>query len=279
MRVAVATCASEVDPDSDLLLRALTDLGVDAELVVWNDECVDWNDYTLTVVRSTWDYTSQREAFLAWARSLAHVVNPYEALEYSSDKRYLFDVAARGFPIVESRLVAVGETPTFYDVDFVVKPCVGAGSIDADRYRPEEVERASEHVARLHALSRDVLVQPYVASVDEVGETALIFIGGEFSHSMVKAAMLNVAPDTRDRLYRAERMSRGLADPAALALARAVLEDVGFNLTYARVDLVATPEGWAVMELELVEPSLFLSYDEGAPARLARAIHARAISA
>ena len=272
MRVALATCAHEVDPDAGLLVGALEDLGVDARLEVWNDQGVDWDQYELTVVRSTWDYTSQREAFLAWARSLARVANPYEALEYSSDKRYLFDLAARGHRIVPTRLVSVGETPTFYDVDFVVKPCVGAGSIDADRYAPSEGERASAHVARLHESGRDALIQPYVASVDDVGETGLVFLAGEFSHAMVKAAMLNVAPDTRDRLYRAERMSRGHADPAALELARAVLEEVGFDLTYARVDLVPTPEGWAVMELELVEPALFLAYDDAAPARLARAI-------
>ena len=215
MRIAVATCASEVDPDAGLLLEALETLGVEATLAVWDDGNVDWDGFDLTVVRSTWDYTSRRDEFLAWARSLAHVANPYEALAYSSDKHYLFDLARRGFLVVPSRLV-------------------------------------------------------------EVGETGLVFLGGEFSHAMVKAAMLNVTPDTRDRLYRAERMSRGLADPAALALAKALLEDVGFDLTYARVDLVSTPEGWAVMELELVEPSLFLAYDEGAPARLARALVARA---
>jgi glutathione synthase/RimK-type ligase-like ATP-grasp enzyme len=137
VRVAVATCASEVDADSEFLLRALEDVGVEAELVVWNDEGVSWDDYALTVVRSTWDYTSQREAFLAWARSLAHVANPYEVLDYSSDKRYLFDLAARGHRVVPTRLVAVGEVPTFYDVDFVVKPSVGAGSIDADRFAPD----------------------------------------------------------------------------------------------------------------------------------------------
>ena len=215
MRVAVATCAGEIDPDSDLLLAALGDLGVEAQLCAWDDVSVDWDGFDLTVVRSTWDYASRRDEFLAWARAVARLANPYAFIEYSSDKHYLFDLANRGYAVVDSVVVAVGEAPVFPAGDFVVKPCVGAGSIDAERYRAEESERARAHVASLHARARDVLIQPYVRSVDEVGETALVFIGGEFSHAMTKAAMLNVAPTSRDRTYREERMSRSLAPVGA----------------------------------------------------------------
>lgn len=290
MRVAVATCASEVDPDSDLLLAALADLGVSGELCAWDDPRVDWEDFELTVVRSTWDYASRRDEFLTWARSVSRLANPYRVLEYSSDKHYLFDLAARGYAVVASRVAAVGEEPDFPSGDFVVKPCVGAGSIDADRYRADELERAAAHVASLHARGRDVLIQPYVGSVDEVGETALIFIGGEFSHAMNKAAMLNEPASTRDRLYREERMSRASAPASARALAEEVLAEVEAELatsavdalvpalTYGRVDVVATESGWAVMELELVEPSLFLRYDGAAAAKLAAAIVRRAMA-
>ncbi len=290
MRVAVATCASEVDPDSDLLLSALAEIGVSGELCVWDDSRVDWAGYDLTVVRSTWDYASRRDEFLAWARSVPRLANPYRVLEYCSDKRYLFDLEARGYAIVDSRFVPVGEEPVFPAGDFVVKPCVGAGSIDADRYRADEFERAAAHVAFLHARGRDVLIQPYVARVDEVGETALIFIGGEFSHAMNKAAMLNEPAATRDRHYREERMSRALAPAAARALAEGVLAEVEAELatsavdalvpalTYGRVDVVETESGWAVMELELVEPSLFLRYDDAAAGALAAAIVRRAIA-
>ncbi|HSN02507.1 MAG TPA: hypothetical protein VLS91_03385 [Acidimicrobiales bacterium] len=290
MRVAVATCAGEIDPDSDLLLAALGDLGVDARLCAWDDAGVDWNGFDLTVVRSTWDYASRRDEFLAWARGVARLANPYAFIEYSSDKHYLFDLANRGYAVVDSLVVAVGEEPVFPAGDFVVKPCVGAGSIDADRYRAEEIDRALAHVASLHARGRDVLIQPYVASVDEVGETALIFIGGEFSHAMNKAAMLNEPAPTRDRLYREERMSRSVAPVAARALAEEVLAEVEAELatgpidavvgalTYGRVDVVETESGWTVMELELVEPSLFLRYDDAAAAKLAAAILRRAIA-
>ncbi len=290
MRVGVATCASEIDPDSDLLLGALSDLGVSGELCVWDDARVDWEGFDLTVVRSTWDYASRRDEFLAWARGVTRLANPYPVLEYSSDKHYLFDLASRGYAVVASRVAAVGEEPVFPAGDFVVKPCVGAGSIDADRYRADERERARAHVAALHARGRDVLIQPYVRSVDEVGETALIFIGGEFSHAMNKAAMLNEPAPTRDRHYREERMSVSSAPASARALAEEVLAEVEAELatdvvdavvpalTYGRVDVVATESGWAVMELELVEPSLFLRYDDAAAHKLAAAIVRRAIA-
>lgn len=277
MRVAIATCAGEHDDlDQPLLLDALADAGVSAQARVWDDPAARWDDVELVVVRSTWDYATRRGEFLAWARSLARVQNRVEVLEYSSDKHYLGDLAARGHRVVETRYCDVGTQPEFFADDFVVKPCVGAGSIDAQRYGPDGHELARAHVARLHAAGRDVLIQPYVASVDERGERALVYIDGAFSHAMTKGAMLNTAPDERDWLFRAEQMSRAEPEPEALALAEAILAEADLaDLLYARVDLVYDAAGWAVMELELVEPSLFLGYCESAPAALARAIAAR----
>lgn len=275
-RVALATCAgTDVDPDAPILLDALARAGVAGALCVWDDASIDWDAYDLVVVRSTWDYAGQRARFLRWARSLARVVNPYDVLEYSSDKRYLVDLAARGVPVVASEFFDVGAEPVFPGGDFVVKPCVGAGSMDAERYRGDEHAAARSHVARLHGAGRDVLIQPYIDSVDDIGEHALIFIDGAFSHAMTKAAMLNVTALDRNALFRREQLSRATPEPEALALAHAALARRFEDLLYARVDLVATPTGWALMELELVEPSLFLAFDDEAAHRLAAGIVAR----
>jgi hypothetical protein len=120
------------------------------------------------------------------------------------------------------------------------------------------------------------MIQPYVSSIDDDGERALVFIDGHFSHAMTKGAMLNTVADERDALFRREQMSLASAEPDAVAFAESVLDEATFRgILYGRVDLVKMAEGWAIMELELVEPSLFLAYDDEAPQRLAEAIRLR----
>jgi glutathione synthase/RimK-type ligase-like ATP-grasp enzyme len=287
-RIAIATCrrldidpqstfrGANVDPDSPHLLAALEDVGLRGELCVWDDSKVRWDAYDLVVIRSTWDYSPRRDEFLDWAKGVAHLMNPFDVLEYSSDKHYLEDLGNAGHRIVPSFFCDVGMMPIFPSGDFVVKPSVGAGSIDAARYAAHQRGEAREHVLRLHAQGRDVLIQPYVSSVDEVGERALVFIDGAFSHAMTKGAMLNTPAAKRDGLFRMEQMSVANAEPDAVHFATRVLGDLDFaDLLYARVDVVRTDTGWALMELELVEPSLFLQFHAPAAERLAQAIAQR----
>jgi glutathione synthase/RimK-type ligase-like ATP-grasp enzyme len=280
-KVAIVTCeGNDLDPDSPLLLTALADEGLDAELVLWDDADADFESFELNVIRSTWNYTSRLPQFLNWARSVTRLENPYPVIEYSTDKHYLADLARRGHAVVPSVFCDVGTEAVFPDEDFVVKPCVGAGSIDAERYRADNADAARRHVQMLHQSGRDALIQPYVQSVDVVGERALVFIDGEFSHAMTKSAMLNTPAPDRHMLFRHEQMSKVEIEGGAIAFAKGILNDLGYQrLLYARVDLVGYEGGWVVMELELVEPSLFLSYDDVAPVKLAKAIKRRAINA
>jgi len=276
-RVAIATCAVEnIDPDATPLLDALGAVGVTGELAVWDDPSVEWNAFDLVVIRSTWDYAPRRAAFLEWARAIDRLANAYEVVEFSSDKHYLDVLASRGHRVVKSFFCDVGDEAVFPEADFVVKPSVGAGSLDAERYGADEVDLARRHVARLHAEGRDVLIQPYVASVDAHGERALIYVDGTFSHAMTKAAMLNVTEPDRNALFRREQMSLAEGEADAVAFADAVLEDLGFaSLLYARADLVRDEGAWALMELELVEPSLFLTFYPAAATALAAGIARR----
>ena len=273
--VAIATSSSVQDPDTTTLLDALARHGLEAEMVPW-DAPVAWDAYDLVVIRSTWDYVGRREAFLAWARSIRNLANPYRAIEYSSDKHYLADLAARGHRVVETHFCDVGTEPRFFDGDVVVKPAVGAGSGGAARYRADERDAATRHVASLHRDGFDALIQPYVSSVDARGERAVVVIDGEATHAMTKAAMLNVDESVRTAEFRRAQMSRADLEPEVRDYVRDLLADERFaDLLYARVDLVETDAGWALMELELVEPNLFLSYDAGATDRLAAAIARR----
>lgn len=278
-RVAIATSVSDdvnFDPDAERLLDALSDVDLEGSMCVWNDPSIRWNDYDLTVIRSTRDYTRDRDGFLAWARGVEHLWNPYPIVEYSTDKHYLADLERRSHRIVPTTFCDVGGEPVFPDDRFVVKPTVGAGSIDAERYGPHDHEPARAHVRRLHAGGRDAMIQPYVSSIDEIGELALVFIDGRFSHAMTKGALLNTAAEVRDANFRRQQMSLASAGRDALEFAEAVLAEESFRgVLYARVDLVMTTQGWAVMELEMVEPWLFLAYDDRAPRRLAEAIRTR----
>lgn len=283
--VLLATCAAYPDGDEDglALLAALADRGLDARFAVWNDPAADWSG-ALTVLRSTWDYTLHRDAFLDWAGRVPRLANPAEVVRWNSDKVYLHELEAAGVPVTPTRVVPPGAAPAFPRTgEFVVKPSVGAGSRGAGRFRPEDAARAAEHAAQLHAAGRTVLVQPYLAGVDEAGETALIYLDGVFSHAVRKGPMLAGAAvyalDETQGLFIEENITARTPSPAELAVGEravaAVRARFGATLLYTRVDLLPSPDGPVVVELELTEPSLFLGFADGAAGRLADAIAGR----
>jgi len=171
-RVALATAAGLVftDPDEALALTALDQAGIEATMAVWDDPGVPWGDFDLVVVRSTWDYTARHGAFLEWAAAVPRLANPFAVLAWNTDKHYLADLERAGVPVIETRWLEPGDPPTFFDRPFVVKPAVGAGSRDAQRYEPGETGAAAEHVARLHAAGTTAMVQPYLEEVERGGE-------------------------------------------------------------------------------------------------------------
>ncbi len=281
-RVALVTAvqAEGLDDDEPMLLAALRRFGIDAQTCVWDDGTVDWSAWDLAVLRSTWDYPRRRDAFLRWAAhvdAVGALRNRPEVVAWNSDKRYLLELADGGIAIVPSTVHAPGEAialPAFGG--FVVKPTVSAGSQDTERYTAGEHARARAHADRLHAQGRDVLVQPYAERVDDDGETALVFMSGRFSHAIRKGPILAGVPETVGGLFAAEQIDRRTPREGERAAAEAALDALPLDrddLLYARVDLVPGDDGRPlVLEVELVEPSLFLRFDAGAADRFARAI-------
>ncbi|MDT4936817.1 MAG: hypothetical protein QOG80_488 [Pseudonocardiales bacterium] len=282
--VLLVSCADlpAGDEDAAMLEAAIGRQGVDAKWVVWSDPDVDWTR-SLAVIRSTWDYTPRRTQFLAWAAAVPRLVNPADVVAWNSDKTYLRDLAGVGVPIVPTAWSAPGEVVALpAEGEYVVKPSVGAGSRGAGRFRAAAGREARAHAARLHDAGRVVLVQPYLSDVDTLGETALIYLDGVFSHAVRKGAMLPagvVHPVDGHDLYVEERITSHTARADELAVGdqalRAVRDRFGADLIYARVDLLPTEGGPLLVELELTEPSLFLGYDEGAADRFAVAITRR----
>lgn len=276
--LVTAEAARSLDADLPLLGAALERLGVASEVVVWDDPTIVWGRFARIVVRSTWDYPGRLDAFLAWVAGTAELGpldNPEQLLRWSLDKRYLADLEARGVAIVPTRFCAPGQAPTLPDRPFVIKPSVGAGSVGVVRFVPGEQAQAHEHVARLHAAGRVAMIQPYLAAVDQRGETALVYFAGRFSHAIRKSAILVEGLKMVDGLYAAETITATVPTPAELALAEAALAATPGRPLYARVDMIPGDDGAPrVLELELCEPSLFLEHGEGAADRFAAAIAA-----
>jgi glutathione synthase/RimK-type ligase-like ATP-grasp enzyme len=283
--VGLVTCSAvpDLDFDDQLLVAPLADRGIHAAAAVWDDPTVDWASFDLVVLRSSWDYAPRRSEFVAWARSVPRLVNPADVVTWNTDKSYLVDVAAHGVPVVDTRWIAPGDQWKPPDAgEWVVKPAVSAGSKDTGRYDladPAHRDLAAAHVARLQAAARLVMVQPYLPAVDSYGETAVLFLGGEYSHSIRKGPLLT-GPDLGDvELYKAEEITSRLPTPAELSVAEKALAAVPGGperLLYARIDLIPGPDGEPLLvELELTEPSLFLGTSPGAATRLAAVIAAR----
>jgi glutathione synthase/RimK-type ligase-like ATP-grasp enzyme len=279
--VALVTCAylPGLDPDDRLLAAALAARGARVEAAVWDDGAVDWSGYDLAVLRSTWDYPRRAGEFVAWARTVPRLANPAGVVAWNSDKRYLGRLAAAGVPVVPTTWITPDAPWTPTEGEIVVKPAVSAGGIDTGRYDladPAQRDLAAGHVARLQAAGRLVMVQPYLGAVDTAGETAVLFLGGRYSHAIRKGPLLT-GPDLGvDGLFRQEDVAAREPAPAERALADRALGALPFPVTdllYARVDLVPGPTGEpVVIEVELVEPSLFLAHADGAADRLAAAV-------
>jgi len=266
------------DEDEPLALPALRQAGIAVDVVVWNDPAVRWADYDRAVLRSTWDYPQQLRQFITWLETVEQVTdlrNPLPMLRWNLDKHYLADLDRAGVPVTPTTFVEPGHRPHFPAGDFVVKPAVGAGSRHVASYRPAQHDEAYAHVRRLHATGTSVLVQPRLTSVADDGEWPLVFFTGRYSHAANKRVVLPHT-DPVDDLFAPETSTPHVADPELIAVARQAVDTVtdSFGVPlYARVDLVRDDHGRpCVLELELVEPSLFLP--QASPAALERLVAA-----
>jgi len=301
LRIALVSAreALPLDEDMPVLVPALAAAGVEVSTPSWDDPRVDWSTYHAAVLRSTWDYVERIDEFLDWCTRCAAatlLLNPPEVVRWNTDKHYLAQLARAGVPVVPTRFVEPGtfaarEFDEFLqggpsacavgvagDIEqFVVKPAIGAGSRDAARYRREDVEPALDHLQELLAAGRSVLLQPYLARVDEHGETAALYLGGEFSHSIRKGPLLHHGAGLVAGLFAPEDIRPRAADSAELAVAAAAYAAIPFESpAYARVDMIRDDRGApVVLELELTEPSLFLACAPGSAERFAQHLVAR----
>jgi len=277
----------DLEEDWPLLRAALDGLGIDAEAVVWSDPGVAWASYDLVVANGVWDYIHHPATFLDWTERVAgelgvRVVNDPAVLRWNLDKRYLRDLEAAGVPVVPTTWVEPtrgADELAFPEGEVVVKPAVSGGGYSTARYGTRQRGAASAHVARLNEAGRTALVQPYQAAVDREGETGLVFLGGAFSHALHKAPMIRRGIPPQENLVENQVVTAAVAQPAQLELGRRALaaaESFAGPTTYARVDTVHAEDGAPVLlELELLDPVLFLRMHPDAPAAFARVLRRR----
>ncbi|HYC31582.1 MAG TPA: hypothetical protein VEB59_04790, partial [Gemmatimonadales bacterium] len=263
--------------DDRLLIPALAGRGIAARPAVWDDASVDWREFDAVVIRSCWDYHFKVERFEAWTRRLeadgVQLINPPAVLRWNARKTYLRDLAERGVPIVPTTFVD-GPGPALDDLlreagwdAAVVKPVVSASAHETWRARRGESADA-ERFARL-ADRMPLMVQPFVEEIAREGEWSLCFFGGRFSHAVLKRARPGDFRVQTDHGGTAALVPPGdrLVAEAAAALAAARAPTV-----YARVDGAVIGGALHLMELELLEPGLFLSLETAAAGRFADAI-------
>lgn len=271
--------------DDDLAVPPLEARGLSVETIPWREAGASLEGPALALVRSTWDYHRHPEDFLAALEAMrrrgVEVENATPLLRWNLDKRYLRWLEEQGVPIVPTLWLDGGLEPgTLLELarrvggeEVVLKPVVGAGSDDTLRI-PLAEAAAREEAALALFRGRPLQLQPFLPAVVEEGEFSLIYLGGEFSHAILKTPApgdFRVQEEHGSDIVRVEP-DAGLRTAADAALAAA--GPVGHPL-YARVDLVRMPDRWALMELELIEPSLYLRMDPEAPERFARAVEDR----
>ncbi|MSO59542.1 MAG: hypothetical protein EXQ63_04375 [Ilumatobacteraceae bacterium] len=279
---ALVSCAEalELDTDLGLLVQAFTDIGQRVQIVQWDDPNQDWERFDITIVRSPWDYHERYQEFLDWINRvnlLTLLLNPADVLRWNTDKRYLAELIDAGMAVIPTTFLTTQDDVAMltYDDDLVLKPTVSAGSNNTHRFVGDAVAArmcASELVAQGHV----VMVQPYQHNIDLMGETGLVYFGGQFSHAFCKGAVLGTQPRIANSLFVQEEISGTTAQADELALGLIVLEYVtskfGSTPLYARVDIVRSADGApALMEVELTEPSFFLHISNGSANRFAQA--------
>lgn len=265
--------------DDPLVVEPLLELGHVAEFIPWQ-QTVEWREYGGVIIRSTWDYQNHPAAFLDVLRrieSQTRLANPLEIVRWNADKKiYLRELARRGGKIVptiwhngkiESRQIEQWFDQLQSD-EMVIKPTVGANAQDALRLKRGEADAAA--LGRLFD-KRSCMVQPFMRGITEEGEFSLFYFNGEYSHAILKT------PKAGD--FRVQEEHDGIiqaTEPSAslLAAGKKILEYISTPLLYARVDFVRTAEDeFALMELELIEPSMYLREADHAPRMFAEAIN------
>lgn len=270
--------------EDKLLSEILTELGISHEIQSWSDPEVDWSSYSHLLIKSTWDYFDFYPEFLVWIDKIKAlgipVLNDLEIIRWNSNKRYLLEIEAQGFPTIAGVMLEKGSKPTLEQIQkkvcsdtIVVKPLVSGGAKNTLRIPVSEWSNFEEKVTEL-VKEEAFLAQPYVKEVAEVGEYSLIFFNQKFSHAVLKTPAKS---DFRVQHYYGGTIQEIQPDSSLLGPAQKLIDTFGKGTLYGRVDGVLIDGVFHLMELELIEPYLFLGLSDQAIPNYTKALRRRLI--
>lgn len=275
--IALLTCQRlpNLFETDQTLIPLFKERGINAEAAIWSDPTIDWKKYDALVIRNTWDYYTQSNAFLTWLKQIRDsnvpMLNPADVVLQNIHKFYLRDFQQHGIRIIPT-IFSDYRDPVKLDTlkltqwkTVVIKPAISAGSYQTKTYQVDELTQ--QQLDEIQT-DNDWLIQPFLPEIEQ-GELSIIFFNGKFSHAAIKKP--------RAGEFRVQRQYGGqyqLFQPDArlLAVAQNVISQIPQELLYARVDGVMINNEFHLMELELIEPDLYFELDDAVKSRFIAAV-------
>lgn len=264
--------------DDPIAEEELQSRGWKIDVVPWQEKNRNWSQYDIVVVRSTWDYFDYQEAFLENLEEISRqtlLLNPSDLIRWNVEKTYLKEMSEKGLSTVPTMWMESfnweqiqSSFQSLRTERIVIKPTISAGSKNTYLIGQSDLESYQEVLSKDFS-ERPAMIQPFLPSIQTVGEHSLFFFGGQYSHTVVKV------PKSGD--FRVQEEFGGettKVDPSQKMndLATEIVKKIPYKTLYARVDLVQWQEKWALIELELIEPSLYFRCDDQSASRFADAL-------
>ncbi len=258
--------ASNVADEDDILNQILQELGFDYEFQVWSDPLVNWSKYSKILLKSPWDYFDRYGEFLNWCEKIKElkipVFNSIETVIWNSDKRYMQEIESKGFPIVPTEFLSKGTDAgevracfeTFDTPVLIMKPVVSGGAKHTLKINISDWVKWEEEVGLL-LKEEDFMIQPFIEEIVQEGEYSYLFFNGKFSHAVLKSAK---SGDFRVQHFFGGQIKAVIPSDKQLIYLDSLMQAFAKETLYARVDGVWRGDEFLLMELELIEPYLFL---------------------
>ena len=254
-----------------MLFTPLKAYGWEVEEVSWRKADVDWDQFDVVVVRSTWDYQQDAKDFVSCLQridaSRAVLANSMQLLLWNIDKGYLKDIAGQGINIVPTRwhnifdLDDVADAFEYFAVgEIVLKPTISANADHTYRLNREQLLTQGKALQKVFS-QRPFMVQPFLPAVVDEGEYSLFYFNGHYSHCILKKPKTD---DFRVQEEHGGQLTAVQPSDEMLTQARHTMASMPDDALYARIDLLRCGDEFAVMEIELIEPSLYFNMDEHA---------------